>query len=388
MSFSVPGSTWAPKTATQHAESVLAAINSAVASLNITFVPSLSNVVWLLCLGIGSVAALFDVALSSAKNSFNPALCDDAQILQMSPITGLVRFSGSYSTLNVKFTAGAGNLTVPVGTHVRVSNQTAQFLVDQTTVVPSGTQVSIATTCDTIGPIQVAAGQATSIVETLANFSGVTNTEVAVAGVAQESVASFRQRIIDGGVVKNSLNDLIYALRNLPGINQAQVYFNYSTTTPLSLPGSITLAVRTLLIVISGSSSEIAQTWADHTLAPTQGALSQNYVSLSGQSVPVYYEASVSVEVYVRVYVSSVLPSQSGYAGQIKAIVMAASSLVKIGQTITEEFILDQLSGFKYAVINGATVSLDNITYGRTAAVSAKAIASFVDAKISVIAEP
>lgn len=389
MSFSVPGSSWTPKSAGDHAQSVLDAINSALAPVGITITPSLGNIVWLFCLGIGSVAALFDESLESAKNSFDPALCDDDQILHMLSVTGLTRIQGSYSTLNVLFTAGSGGpLTVPAGTHVSIRNQSPLFVVNALTVVPAGTQVSIATTCDTIGPVQVAPSQVSGVVEALVNFASVTNTEYTVNGRDIETLDALRVRIINGYVIHNNIEGFILALRALPGISQAKVFFNPSTTTPLVLPGSISLPARNVYIVVNGSSDQIANTWADRSLAPTYGTETQVYTTLSGQLVNVYYNSAVSEDIWVKVYVSSVYTKQAGYDIVIKQKIVALQTDAEIGKTVTSEFVLEVLKNFVYATINGVEVSLTDSAYSRTAVISAKSVPVFSDAKITIVEEP
>lgn len=389
MSFSVPGSTWVPKSAVQHAQEVLTAINTTLAPLNISIVPTKSNVIWLFCLGIGAVAALFDTSLESAKNSFNPALCDDDQILHMLPITGITRLPATFSTLNVNFTATPdGTLTVPAGTHVVVKNQTYRFVTDEEAIIPANGTVAVATTCDTTGPIQVSVGQADSIVESLANFLAVTNSEVAVAGRDLETVSSVRTRIINGLTLRSNLNGFIQALRDLPGVNQAKVYFNESTVTPLVLPGSITVPVRTLYIVIEGASDLIAETWGERMVAPTYGSQTQQFATLSGQLFDVHYDNAASQPVYVKVYVSSLYPRQEGYDVLIKDAVVALGAVAEIGKMVTAEFILAAFDMFPYATINGAEVSLDDVTYGRTAIIDGDSVPSFTEVNVEIIEEP
>jgi repressor of nif and glnA expression len=117
-----------PSTTTEHAQAMLAYINVSVAPLGIVFKARITNIVWLLCLGCGSLAAAFDVLLYAAYNSFNIALCDDDQILNLLPVAGTARIPGSASTLVVTFSAAStGPLTVPIGTQIRVAGEDYLF---------------------------------------------------------------------------------------------------------------------------------------------------------------------------------------------------------------------------------------------------------------------
>jgi hypothetical protein len=387
MSFEVSGSTWVPKSALEHAQSMLDAMNTVLRPLGKELTPSMTNVIWWICLGLGDLASTFDDNLSSAKDSFNLDLCDDDQLQNLLPITGVTRIPGSYSTISATFLGDATGQTVPAGTHVKVQNQDALFVLDEDLVVPPSTSVSGACTCDTIGEIYVLSSQVTGTVETLPHIVSVTNASAAIAGSAEESLTQVRRRIVNGLTIKNNLDGLATELRSLPGIQYAAVYFNPSSSAALVLPGAISLPARNMYIVIKGASDRIADTFAKYSMATTYGAESQPFVSLSGQSIAVHYGIAGETPVHVQVYVDTNKLHETGYAAEIKALILTLAPLVEIGQAITQEMVASLFINFQYATINGVNVSLNGSSWGRVAVVDADNVATFSDTNITVTLE-
>jgi hypothetical protein len=388
MSFEVAGSNWIVKTAGEHADAALTAINTELAPEGISLVASTANALWWVLLGLGQLAEDYDIALAEAKNSLSVALCTDDQLQNLLPVAGVTKIPGSYSTLSVNFTAGASPQSVTAGTRVKVANQSVYFVVDTTTNVPATTTVAIATTCDTIGPIAVLVGQVTGTVETLANITTVANSAAALPGSSPETNAEVRRRVLTGNTLDTNLDGVTRALRSLDGVQYAAVYFNLSTTTSLSLPGSISLAARTAYVAIKGTSALLAETYFSKMLAPTQGSSNQTYLTLSGQSLVFNYNAVVDQDVYITIYVSSLYPYSAGYATEAKNTAVTVGEIVTVGQLVTEELVLSVFDNFTFAVVTAATVSLNGSSWGRTAATPANAIPVFTTAHVTVTMEP
>lgn len=279
MSFEINGSTWEPKTATEHAEALLTKINQILADNNITdeegnivqLKQNYGNAMWLLNLGNGNRFADNDAKLSKAINSFNIELCDDQQIENLLPIAAVTRNEGSYSTLTLTcYASEDGDCTIPEGTLCTAGD--AKFAVDTTTVISAGSYAKVATTCTTVGPVAVLTGEVTSFDTDIGNLDHVVNEESSIPGVAQETTSELRQRLISGNTMKYSLEGCKSALEELTGVTYARVYFNYNNSATLTLPGGVVLQPRTAYIVVHGSSDKIAETYAEFMNAPTQNS--------------------------------------------------------------------------------------------------------------------
>ena len=365
--FSVNGSTWQVLSSNAHASNILANMNAALQAQGLPILTATTgNILWFYCLAAGQeIAQNVDIPLNAAKNSFDIANCDDNQIYSLLPIAGTSLIPASYSSMYVTFTASTGGtLTVASGSHVVVSGLSNMFITQSTLVVPANTSASVFTIADSTGPIVVVSGQANALVESYANFKSCINNAPCLVGSNIETASSARARLLAGNTIGNNLNGVILALRALPGIVGANVYFNYGLS-PLVLSGSpsnITLNPRTAYIVVNGQSSQIASTYWGIMNAPTQGGQVQNVVTLSNQSVPIYYDNAFPVPVYLKIYIQSSSITNGGYQSALLNII--ANIAGTMGQLITSEYVGNQIGNFPYANIEGVLVSVDNVNFG------------------------
>ena len=368
MSFTVNGVTWTAKTASEHAQTQLDVINAGRQSRGETLlVASPNNAIWLELLAAGSLQQAYDEELYQASTSLNPSLCDDTQVLNLLPLSGTSRIPATYSTVGISVTAGSGgDAIVPAGTLAPFT--TINFTTNVLTTVPAGTTVIIQATADTAGNYLATVGTITKFTQTIPNVQTVTNATNSTQGSVIESIASIRRRIISGtGTINWDLDGTILAIRALQGIIFANVYFNPDTITNLTLPGGFIVKPRNCRILIQGSdvTGKLATTYAERQTSPTEGAYSENWISLSGQAIPIFYDIAVDQPVYVKVYYDPNKPQSSGFDALIKEIIVNLSSTVTIGQAITSQMLSEALNGFNYATITGITVSNDDATFGR-----------------------
>ena len=205
--YTVTGSPWVPRSALEHAQDMLAAMNTSLAPLGITLKASMANVVWWICLGIGALRASYDLALSAAKNSFDPALCDDDQLLNLLPVTGIEMIPASASTLNVKFVADSTGQTVPERTHVKIKNQDVTFLTNADLVVPPGVasvyKLTVSAYCTANGNITVAGA-------IIAVTTAMNTTALVAAAIAAASFADFTASVSGSEVTFTGRTAAIY----------------------------------------------------------------------------------------------------------------------------------------------------------------------------------
>lgn len=222
-------------------------------------------------MGDGNRFADQDERLSKAINSFNIALCDDAQIENLLPIAAVTRNPGSPSEFRLSVRATAeGNCIIPAGTKAPYGN--VNFIVQETAVISAGNAQVIETICDAIGPIAVLTGEVKAFDKQIANLESVENQESSVPGAAAETTAQLRHRLLIGDTIRYSLDGCKGALEYLTGVSYARVFFNFNTRSPITLSGGVSLKPRTAYIVIHGNSDKIAETYAAYMSAPTQNA--------------------------------------------------------------------------------------------------------------------
>lgn len=390
MSFEILGQTWTPETAMQHAQQMLAVINADRASRGESpLVASAGNAVWLILLAAGSRNQAVDEEMDIGLNSLNPALCDDDQILNVLPMVGTQRVPATRSTAVVTVTVQnpGSPITIPAGSSLPFGN--INFLTDdEYTNATAPATIDIPVTCDTPGAIVCPANSLTSFGAPISNVLSVNNDDPANVGVAEETIAQVRQRIIIGDTIPYGVNAAIRAIRSLTGITAANVFFNSSNSDDLNLPGDIDVPPRTAYIVITGFSDELANAYWGAMAAPTMGDEIQNYITLAGQEIETRFNIADAQDVWVKVYYDDTQPFQSGFDTVVKQRIVDFQASVLPGQEVTsQELSQGPLRDFQLATITGVTVSIDDMSYGRVAIIDANKFASFDNARITVLAE-
>ena len=396
MSFEINGQTWVPQSTEEHADNIIDKVNAILQAENVTdasgnviqLKKNYANAMYLLALGDGARIEEFDEKLEKAINSFNIELCDDAQIENLLPIAAVTRNPGSYSTLELTITASTnGACVIPAGTKAPFEN--VNFVTQTEVVISAGATQTINTICDTIGPVAVLTGEVTAFDTTIANLESVINPTSSVPGVAQETTNELRKRLIAGETIKYTLDGCKRALEELTGVSYARVYFNYNTSSTITLPGGVVLQPRTAYIVILGESDQIAETYATYMNAPTQNApgapaQSQNWVTSSGQSIPIYYDSAAEQTVYVKVVLEKDAQTGDYIENQIKRDLLIASAGWKLGDEVNGILTSAPFVDCDYTSVAYTKVSTDGQTWTDNIEIGCNTIARVNDDTIIV----
>jgi hypothetical protein len=378
MSFSIGGVTYYPKTGSEHAQAMLASMNAQLSAASLPILSaSQANALWWVMLAFGTSLSDKDAELQSASQSFDIANCDDNQILNLLPIAGTSLIPATYSSVALTVTAtSAGAATVTAGSQIRYG--TGYFVVQTTTVVPLGSTVnSIVAVYTATGPVQCSPGQLTAFVTPIANVASVTNAASAVPGRDVETIPEVRTRLTLGGSINAGLVGAIAAIRMLPGITNVNIYFNISTTVALTLPGSISVPVRSARVFIQGSNASLAETYFKYMSAPTSGASSQNWITPSAQTLTLSYDAATVQNVYVRTRVLDTAYLGSGYKDLIRNVIYSQNATAKIGELVTVQELGALFIGFNQATVLGFEISLDGSSWASYVEVNANSIPVF-----------
>lgn len=396
MSFSYNNQTWVPETTAEHANSMMNKINSLLQENNITdddgniiqLSENFANAMYLLVLASAQNQAEFDEKLSNAINSFNVALCDDQQILNLLPIAALTRNMGSYSTLKLSCTASANNAcTIPAGTRAPYGDV---FFVTQTeALIPAGQTQEVLTVCDTVGAVTVLTGEVTSFENSIPNLDNVVNNESSVPGKAAESVNSLRQKLIKGNTIKFSIDGCRDAIESLVGINYCRIYFNYNNGANMILTGGVTVLPRHAYIVVYGESDKIAETYVKYMNAPTQNGVvgqeeEQIWYTSSGQEFPIKYDNAEEQEIYVKIMLRESSDASDNVENQLKRDLIAESANWEIGVNVTDLMTSYIYQNCSYAQVAYTEVSDDGETWGNIVEIGANVLPRITDANITV----
>lgn len=398
MSFVYNGQTWQPQTATEHADNIIDRINQLLQENNIKdengniaqLKVNYGNAFYLLALGDGDRFAQNDEKLTRAKNSFNIELCDDQQIENLLPIAAMTRNPGSYSTLILTVTASENNgCVIPAGTRAPFEN--VNFVVQEEVVLTAGATQNILTVCDTLGPVAVLTGEVSEFETTIANLASVTNPQSSIPGTSPESTNELRQRLIKGDTIKYSLDGVKNALEELTGVTYARVYFNYNNTATIELPGGVEVQPRTAYIVIHGDSPDIAKVYSEYMNAPTQNApgatttaKEQNYVTNSGQAIPIKYDAAAEKNIYVKVMLKADAEAGTQVDNQVKRDLILSSAAWQIGEEITSLLTSVPFANVNYTDVAYTLVSEDGEEWTNKIDIDCNVIPRVTDATVII----
>ena len=381
MSFSIAGTTYYPKTASEHAQTMLATMNASLSSSGLpTLSPTTSNALWWVLLAFGQSLADKDAELQSASSSFNIANCDDNQIMNLLPIAGTSAIPATYSSVAITVVASsAGSATIPAGAQIRYGS--GYFTVQTTTVIPAGaTNNSIICIYSISGPVTCSATQLTAFTAPITNVVSVNNPTPATPGRYAETVPEIRTRLTLGGSISTGLVGCIQAIRSLPGITNANIYFNISPTDALVLPGGHSLAARTAYVIIQGYSPVLAQTFFNYMAVATDATgspVTQTWVTPSSQSLVLNYFNAGTVAVYIRTRVLDTAYLGSGYADLIRNLISTLNSTALIGELVTSQELGALFFGFDQATILGFEVSLNGSSWASYQTIDADKIPVF-----------
>jgi hypothetical protein len=96
--------------------------------------------------------------------------------------------------------------------------------------------------------------------------------------------------------------------------------------------------------------------------AETEGALSQDYITLASQALPVRYGLATLRDVHVKVVVAAG-SGQDGYETEVKKVMISASNSKPIGVDYSQQYLLNYFDVFPYADVLALYVSMDGVTW-------------------------
>jgi hypothetical protein len=395
------GTTWQPKGAQTHTNELMEKVNAILQAENIRddnneliqLSANFANAFYLMALAIGQKMAEMDTDLQKGLESMVVELCDDQQIENLLPIAGIDRNTGSYSTLVLTCTASTSNAcTIPAGTKAPFGDY--YFVTQAEVTIPAGESAQVYTVCDTVGPVVVLTGEVDHFETTIANLDNVINNESSIPGTSAETTDELRRRLERGDSINAGTTGLKYALEASHGIAYARVYFNYNLDATITLPGSVVLQPRTAYIVVYGDSPEsagIAALYARYMNAPTQNApgatttaYSEDYVTASGQIIPVYYDTATETEIYIKIYLESGAASGSEVQTALKQDLIASSAEWEIGGALTSTVLNKPFVDIDYTKVAYVKVSDNGINWDDLLVIGCNEVPRIQDANITV----
>lgn len=233
-----------------------------------------TNIIYLIFKSIAKGFEVINNVCVVLNNKFNPAKCSEEDLVSVASLVGTNRRSGSASGLKITVTNSEDStLTLPVGTYTyKLDEQTSfEFEVLSATDIISGGYVSFIAMSNSIGRYPVTAQSSIEVTANVVVPTGFTyscDDNSSLLGVSEESILSFRNRIMNTYDRQNGIIELEEYLRNLPYIFDCKVRYNQTTSDIVE--GDVTIPPMTCAIFYAGEAkNEIAEMVADHIICPT-----------------------------------------------------------------------------------------------------------------------
>lgn len=209
-----------------------------------------------------SVTALY-------ANQLNPRYATGQMLDAIGSLFSVNRNGRTATVITCTF-GGTPGTVIQKGSRIS-DNKSHVFALDNTITIPSDGQVSSTATCATVGPVTVASGTVTQILDTISGWNTVSNTAMVSVGENIESDYHYRSRVINARWTGTAfLEDIRAELNRVAGVESVFVAENsdsvpkYLTEDMELVPVGaeppegkyIKLRPHSIIVIVSGSADE------------------------------------------------------------------------------------------------------------------------------------
>ena len=281
--------------------------------------------------------------------------------------SGYYRKTATPTTVVATLTGNNGT-TIPAGS--KASDGEHEYVLLDTVTIPVSGSVMAQFQCTEPGNIPCPAGTLTSIITTISGWDTITNANDGVVGVENETDNAFRDRITANYLNKRArsiLGAIVDNIAALPDVISVVGYENPTANTEVH--DGITMTPHSICVsVFGGSGPEIARVLGEQK---TLGATTIGNTTVS------YMDGLVNYQYDYKIYRPTELPiyvdieyAPNSYTGastvsDITGLITEyiANNPLKIGQTITGNYISMALNGYNKVDVLAVKVSTDGETW-------------------------
>ena len=205
-------------------------------------------------------------------------------------ILNIKRQTDTFSTAPVEL-VGTSGVTVQAGSLITNSDGLYQWALDEAVVLSGGVDIG-SVTCTTAGPIEAASGTLTVIVNNVAGWTSVENSDDATVGAVKQNDAELKQSylsILDAPLGSSSLPNIRAQILEVDGVSECNIYENTTKNTDIYglPPGYVWVVVR----AESSALQDVAETMfnflpagtSTYFYTPSTGSTTKT-VTFSGQN--------------------------------------------------------------------------------------------------------
>lgn len=302
--------------------------------------------------------------------------------------SGYYRKTATPTTVVATLTGNNGT-TIPAG--AKASDGEHEYVLLDTVTIPVSGSVMAQFQCTEPGAIPCPAGTLTSIITTISGWDTITNANDGVVGVESETDNAFRDRITANYLNKRArsiLGAIVDNIAALPDVISVVGYENPTANTEVH--DGITMTPHSICVsVFGGSGPEIARVLGEQK---TLGATTIGNTTVS------YMDGLVNYQYDYKIYRPAELPiyvdieyAPNSYTGastvsDITGLITEyiANNPLKIGQTITGNYISMALNGYNKVDVLAVKVSTDGETWADYVVANMTQIPTVSSANITV----
>ena len=302
--------------------------------------------------------------------------------------SGYYRKTATPTTVVATLTGNNGT-TIPAGS--KASDGEHEYVLLDTVTIPVSGSVMAQFQCTEPGNIPCPAGTLTSIITTISGWDTITNANDGVVGVENETDNAFRDRITANYLNKRArsiLGAIVDNIAALPDVISVVGYENPTANTEVH--DGITMTPHSICVsVFGGSGPEIARVLGEQK---TLGATTIGNTTVS------YMDGLVNYQYDYKIYRPAELPiyvdieyAPNSYTGastvsDITGLITEyiANNPLKIGQTITGNYISMALNGYNKVDVLAVKVSTDGETLADYVVANMTQIPTISSANITV----
>lgn len=280
---------------------------------------------------------------ASVYTSFSPLTAIGDALSRNVQINGISRRVATYSTADLRI----------IGTHgTQILNGVAEdsagikWRLPATVTIPSGGEITVTGTAETIGAITAGANTINRIATPTLGWQSVTNISAATVGVAVESDGELRIRQAQSTMIPSQtiMDGITGAVQSLAGVTRARGYQNESNGTD----GNGIPAHNISIIAEGGTTQSIADVIARKKPPgiPTYGTTSATTYDQQGVANTINFFRPTVATISIEVSITAGIGYVASMIDDIKAALVAYIATLKIGDDIyiTKLFVPANLS--------------------------------------------
>ena len=237
-------------------------------------------------------------------NQINPNLASGIFLDAICAMSGIERIKATHSTVTATCTGTAG-VIIYSGAQAQTANGDLFECITSTTI-PVGGSIDVAFQSVETGPIPCVAGALNTITTAILGWTGVTNTDAALLGTAEESDASLWLRRKNTLATQGTQTSeaIISALYNTDGVQSLTFMENYKNTTQVI--DTISMKPHSIYCCVNGGlDADVAQAILDNRSAGSDfnGSTSVNITATSGQVIAIKFDRPTTIPILHKITV-------------------------------------------------------------------------------------